>query len=410
MIMKGTHHSIFKGYQTYLVFVFASLISGIGSGFIQIVVYNQIAAHNLPPIYFGLAFALSVFPALLGSHIGRLIAEKEKFNIYIAYSQLLAIIVILLIDIVSLKSNIKYILFCEAITSFSASVAFPVLQKLIKLTFKPEKLSLAAKFDTYLYGANIILGLGLGSLLSSLVDLKGLLIISLVLYVISTVFFFFSAPKYLSWEAGQAHADRFSWKALNHQQKLSFILMPTLIIVGTPATSLLPSIYSNFYGNDISNYFMISPVLLLLVFRSIGQFIGPLIIKGEKFDALSQNSKIIYFSLFFFLGTYIFIFSTNNFYCALMLVVLAHIASNVIFSLAIYLTLASFNTEEIAKISSFQYQINQLVITLTAILSGISANYLGGRLTIIIFAFVGLSIFSIIKPKSPKLLNYSTNV
>lgn len=410
MIMKGVHYSSFKGYQAYLVFVFACLISGIGSGFIQLVVYDKIAAHNLPPLYFGLAFALSVFPALLGSYIGRFIAVKQKFNIYITYSQLLAMIVILLIDIVSLKHNTKYILFCEAITSFSASVAFPVLQKLIKLTFKPEKLSLAAKFDTYLYGANIILGLGLGSLLLSWIDVKSVLMISLVLYVISAVLFFFSAPKYLGWDTGQAYVERFSWKALNHKQKLSFILMPTLIIVGTPATSLLPSIYTHFYGNGMSTYLIASPVLLLLVFRSIGQFIGPLIIKGEKFDALSQNNKIIYFALFFFIVTYIFIFSTTNFYCALMLVVLAHIASNIIFSLAIYLTLASFNAEEIARISSFQYQINQVVITLTAILSGVIANYLGGTLTIIIFAFVGLSIFSIIKPKAPERLSYSTNV
>lgn len=100
----------------------------------------------------------------------------------------------------------------------------------------------------------------------------------------------------------------------------------------------------------------------------------------------------------------------SHFYYALILVVIAHIASNVIFSLAIYLTLASFKKEDIAKISSFQYQINQLVITFTAVLSGISATYIGGRLTIIIFALVGLSLFTLIKPKSSKSFLYSDNV
>ena len=57
------------------------------------------------------------------------------------------------------ENNLKFILLCELVTCFSASVAYPVLEKLIKLTFNPEKLPLAAKIDTYAYGTNIILAL-----------------------------------------------------------------------------------------------------------------------------------------------------------------------------------------------------------------------------------------------------------
>lgn len=393
--MNKFFSSTLRLYLPYIMFVLASLISGIGGGFIQVVVYNKISAQGSSPLYFSLAFSLTIFPALLGSHLGKKIAEKEKYNLYLVFSQILAIGVIFLVGYITLEDNTKYILLCEAVTSFSASIAFPSLQKLIKLTFKSNKLPLAAKIDTYAYGANIILGLGLGSFLSAFISLESILALALCFFTISAVIFYFSTPKNVGWKTGTSFQNNLCWGTLSQRQKISFILMPTLIIVGAPATSLLPSLYSNFSGSEF-NHYLISPVLLLLVFRSIGQFLGPLVIKSDNFDNLSQDARVIYFSLLFFLVTYIFIFSINNFFIVLMLIVIAHISSNVVYSLAIYLTLASFTSDEIAKISSFQYQINQLVITFVSIFSGILANFIGGKLTIIIFACTGIGFFALI--------------
>jgi uncharacterized membrane protein AbrB (regulator of aidB expression) len=67
--------------------------------------------------------------------------------------------------------------------------------------------------------------------------------------------------------------------------------------------------------------------------------------------------------------------------------------------------LASFSTEEIAQISASQYQINQIAITLTAILSGVIANFLGSQLTIMLFALIGLGLFSIIGQSERKFVH-----
>lgn len=391
----------YKKLRPYAIFLFATFFSGIGSGFIQVVVYNQIANLNLPPFYFGLAFACAVFPALVGSYVGRIIAEKETYNKYLFFSQLFAMLMIFIIKSLAEK-DFKFILLGELVTSFSASVAFPILQKLIKFTFNPESLPIAAKIDTYAYGANIIFGLGLGSVLSAIIGFNDMLLLAEVLYAISAMLFYFAYPENMEWSQNLRTTERFFWGTFTPQQKLAFVLMPTLIIVGTPATSLLPSIYNNFSNGEV-NHFIVSPVLTLILFRSIGQFIGPLIIHNDRFESLASSKQTIYFCLLFFIATYCVIFNTDNFYFALLLIIIAHIASNVVFTLATYSMLASFSVDEIARISTVQYQINQIAITLTAIISGVIANAVGGQLTIILFAFLGLGLFSIIKAREPTI-------
>ena len=388
--------SNYKEFKPYLMFLLATLVSAIGSGFIQVVVYSQIANRNLPPFYFGLAFACAVFPALLGSQVGKIIADKRHYNKYLFFSQLIAALMIFFLQYI-VQNNIKFILLGEMVTSFSASIAFPILQKLIKFTFNPEKLPVAAKIDTYAYGANIIFGLGLGSFLSALISSHNILTLSILLYIVSSILFYASSGEYISWDKRKLEINNnFFWVSFTPQQKLAFILMPTLIIVGTPATSLLPSIYGNFSNGELNNFF-ISPVLTLILFRSIGQFLGPLMVSNDKFESLALNKQAIYFFLLFFIAIYSIIFHAGNLYFVLLLIIIAHIASNIVFTLATYLMLASFSSDEIAQISAIQYQINQIVITLTAILSGLIANVLGGQLTIIMFATLGLSLFSIIK-------------
>lgn len=395
--------SHYKKFRSYAIFLFATLIAAIGGGFIQVVVYNQIANLNLPPFYFGLAFSCAVFPALLGSQVGKIISEKENYNKYLFFSQLFAVFMILLIKFI-VENNLKFILLGEFVTSFAGSIAYPILQKLIKLTFDPERLPIAAKVDAYAYGANIILGLGLGAVLSAFIGFDTMWLIAAALYVVSAIAFYFSHSKNMTWEKNMQSTSVFWKRTFTSRQKLAFILMPTLIIVGTPPTSLLPSIYNNF-PNDVVSNFIISPVMTLILFRSIGQFIGPLIVNNDRFEAFASNKQMINFCLIFFIAIYSIIFDTGNYYLALLLIVVAHIASNVVFTLATYSMLASFSTEEIAQISASQYQINQIAITLTAILSGVIANFLGGQLTIILFALIGLGLFSIIGKSERKFVH-----
>lgn len=395
--------SHYKKFRSYAIFLFATLIAAIGGGFIQVVVYNQIANLNLPPIYFGLAFSCAVFPALLGSHVGKIISEKENYNKCLFFSQLFAVLMIVFIKFI-VENNLKFILLGELVTSFVGSIAYPILQKLIKLTFDLEKLPVAAKVDAYVYGANIILGLGLGAILSAFIGFDTMLLVSATLYGLSAILFYFSSSKNMKWEKKLQSPDYFWSRVFTSRQKLAFILMPTLIIMGTPPTSLLPSIYNNFSNEQVSN-FMISPVMALILFRSIGQFIGPLIVNNDKFEAFASNKQIINFCLLFFIAVYSIIFHTENYYLALFLVVIAHIASNVVFTLATYSMLVSFSTEEIAQISATQYQINQIAITLIAILSGVIANFIGGQLTIMLFALIGLGLFSIIGQSERKCVN-----
>jgi predicted MFS family arabinose efflux permease len=395
--------SHYKKFRSYAIFLFATLIAAIGGGFIQVVVYNQIANLNLPPFYFGLAFSCAVFPALLGSQIGKIISEKENYNKYLFFSQLFAVFMILLIKFI-VENNLKFILLGEFVTSFAGSIAYPILQKLIKLTFEPEKLPIAAKVDAYAYGANIILGLGFGAVLSAFIGFEAMWFIAAILYVISAILFYFSRSKNMTLEKNLQLTQVFWKRAFTSRQKLAFILMPTLIIIGTPPTSLLPSIYNHFPTNEVSN-FIISPVMTLILFRSIGQFIGPMLINNDRFEAFASNKQIISLCLLFFIATYSLIFHTDSYYLALFLIVVAHVASNVVFTLATYSMLASFSTEEIAQVSATQYQINQIVITLTAILGGVMANFLGGQLTIILFALIGLGFFAIIGQNERKFVN-----
>ena len=91
-------------------------------------------------------------------------------------------------------------------------------------------------------------------------------------------------------------------------------------------------------------------------------------------------------------------FSTSS-YLALALVFIAHIFSNVVFSLAVYSVLKKFDENHVAAAMAKSYRWQMMITAIVSIGAGYSSDYLGviyalyafsgsGFLLIVIFSFV----------------------
>ncbi len=113
-------------------------------------------------------------------------------------------------------------------------------------------MGLMVKLDSALFSVNVVLGIGLGSLLYDRMSSFSYLSIDLVSYLVSGI---------LIWIACAGHFKNFlpensfylnskdvyfSIKTLNQKQWLAFLLLPMLSLIATPAMALLPVLASRF--------------------------------------------------------------------------------------------------------------------------------------------------------------------
>ena len=386
-------------YKTFILLSFATLLTGVNGGFVEIFVFKKIAEFSLSSFYFTLVYSLFVIASLLGITVGEKLLNSPSMKSILIGLHLLAILTIVIIFNQTETHHIKLILMSEAITAFVSSLSFPMLQKVIKQSFSSEKLPVASKIDAYIFGANIFIGLGIGSILVSFMSLGQYLSLIITLYLLVVLLLFIINYKDII-NKSVNYTDRIQlleiFNSGNKEQKLTFILILTICIICVPATSLLPSTYSNIEHFSLFKSIRLDPVLILIFSRSIGQFLGPLLIPNSFFKVVARHSFMIYLTLGLFIICYLIIFNSHN-YMIIPLVILAHIFSNMASALSYYLTLDVFDTSEIAFYSSYQTKLSQIIVLIASLLSGVISSYIGLSKTILFFGILGFVFYSSIK-------------
>jgi MFS transporter, DHA3 family, macrolide efflux protein len=374
----------------FVFFLLASLIMQVGIGLTQIAVYGELVRLNANPIYFTIAFSLAVFPGLFSSRLGNYFTFKFNVMFLILGAQALGFISLIIPFLGASYHQIIFLISAEFISSFIAGLCYPAFQIYIKrVFFNDEILPLAAKLDVYVFSVNTIIGTGIGAIMYNLFSTPKYLAMNMLCYILSFIIFTLAfclkkdhVQKISKIELNKKYKSSiyydylFYFKNMGQEKRYAFFMMIYIAIIATPSISLLP-IIGNKFGSNVTVFgLVLTPAILFILSKAIGQMCGPLFIKNNMFNKI-YNSKFLFFSfMLLFLLLYTFLYFSNYLFLSLVIIIFAHIFSNIIFALGMYAFQKSFSSDEIGLASSKQYQILTLSMAFISVITGFLVNYI----------------------------------
>ena len=372
------------------------IISSVGNGITYIVVFSELIRLAAPTTSLALAYVLSTVPGLIGSKVGEYYCRTGNPFSILVVGEFLGMAGLSAPFMAVLSGSIPLFLIAQTVSAFIIGMTFPAMSKIFKTGLSEKELPVATTLETIIFACNVIFGVGLGLLLLGHVTVIHLLIIDLASYALSVIMLLSAKGKFRNIFHYIEQKDAvIRWKEISNTQKRGILLLPLLAFAGAPAMALLPGLVpTNLTGHEAQ-----ATALALLFSRSLGQLIGPLLLNPERFEKNSNNNSLLLGCLFIFVACYGLIpFSTSS-YLALALVFIAHIFSNVVFSLAVYSVLKRFDENHVAAAMAKSYRWQMLITAIVSISAGYSSDYLGviyalytfsgsGFLLIVILSFV----------------------
>ncbi|HDS9162542.1 TPA: hypothetical protein QH774_002487 [Klebsiella aerogenes] len=372
------------------------IISSVGNGITYIVVFSELIRLAAPTTSLALAYVLSTVPGLIGSKVGEYYCRTGNPFSILVVGEFLGMAGLSAPFMAVLNGSIPLFLIAQTVSAFIIGMTFPAMSKIFKTGLSEKELPVATTLETIIFACNVIFGVGLGLLLLGHVTVIHLLIIDLASYALSVIMLLSAKGKFRNIFHYIEQKDAvIRWKEISNTQKRGILLLPLLAFAGAPAMALLPGLVpTNLTGHEAQ-----ATALALLFSRSLGQLIGPLLLNPERFEKNSNNNSLLLGCLFIFVACYGLIpFSTSS-YLALALVFIAHIFSNVVFSLAVYSVLKKFDENHVAAAMAKSYRWQMMITAIVSIGAGYSSDYLGaiyalyafsgsGFLLIVIFSFV----------------------
>ena len=381
--VKSNLFSLFQLHRRYFILVFGLLLSSIGSGLTQVAVFGALSKMGASSVEFSLAYALTILPGLFASGLSERLSRRFNWGVLLIGAQILGA-ASLMLPIYGLQVQSKWmILSAEFIGSALAGFIFPISQSILKRTFSSNEMGLMVKLDSALFSVNVVLGVGLGSLLYDRVGSLSYLTLDFVSYLLAGMFILIScvgcfhrmSPEKSTPE--MVGKPSFSLSTLEPQKRLAFFMLPMLSLIATPAMALLPVLASRF-GSSVGMFDLaFTPAVIFLLARSLGQMIGPWLVPTRALGRLGEKGGVFWAGSLLFVALYALAGVMENPWVCGLLVVCAHVSSNVVFVVGSYSLQSAFHSLEIAGASARVYQLQLLVMTTMSLLAGFSANSMG---------------------------------
>lgn len=365
----------------YFLLSGATFLSGIGVALTTIAIYAELNRHQVSPLYYSAAFVVAFLPGLFTSQMSGKISHRISLSKAMIAAEGIGA-VSLLFPVFAMKTNILWLLLVAEFVG-SAIVGFlaPVHQSFLRRKFSDDTLKVVNVYSVYIFSANFIFGQALGTLFYAYFGTFNYLLIDFVTYIFAALLIFAASSKYPESfkplrEKGSHHSP-FLWKKLSSVQKRAFLLNPILGLCCAPAMSLLPAAGSQYGVHIFIGSVVLSPVLVFLLLKTLGQMVGPYVADRFDFDQLIRSELLIVGCVALYLGLYGVIFSTRNFIVACVCIVAAHISSNIIFIIGSYGFTKSFDKNDIGSASARHYQVMVIIMTFSGLWAGTLAEHAG---------------------------------
>ena len=329
-------------------FIFTSL----GNGVTQVVVFGLLLAWSAPPALLTLAFLFATLPGFVGSLISEKLCARYSPIPLLILTEGLGLLALLFPLLGVHYHSIPALLAVQSTEALLNGMSWPALTLLFKRGLREAELPAATCLENVIFAAQVLLGTGLGMVLFQKIAILALLAIDAISFLGSLFMLWLAGRVFLAPTLAVPTEEKapaaLRWQMLTIRQKRSLLILPALAAVGSPAMALLPAMAQQIHPQDAA-----SLALPLLFARSMGQLCGPLLLKRDSLTRFAARTPRILLCLGIFLAAYGMLPLLSGWMaCALGMIFVAHLASNVLFAAGTFAVLSSFQTTHMASASS----------------------------------------------------------
>lgn len=339
----------------------AFIFSSLGNGLTQVVVFGLLLAWSAPPALLTLAFLFATVPGFIGSTIGEKLCSRCSPIALLILTEALGLLALLFPLLGVGYHSVTALLAVQSTEALLSGMSWPALTLLFKRGLSEAELPAATCLENVIFASQVLLGTGLGVMLFQKISVFTLLAIDAASFLGSLLMLWlagrrFSAPSLPSLEEEEAPAA-LRWRTLTVRQKRSLLILPALA--------------QQIHPQDAAGL-----ALPLLFARSLGQLCGPMLLKKESLTRFAARTPRIIVCLGIFLAAYGMLPLLSGWMaCALGMIFIAHLASNVLFAAGTFGVLSSFDITQTASASGKAWRWQTLS---TSLFTGIAAAVAAG--------------------------------
>ncbi len=374
-----------RKYPWLRMLMLALICSSVGSGLTFIMVFGELARLAAAPSSFALAFMLSTSPGFLGSIAGKYLLKRIEAKYCFIIAECLGALGLMIPWYGLAHDSVAILQLAGIASSLAAGITIPAINHFTKHKLDPADIGTGAVIDTLVFACQVLFGIGIGVFLYGVIHSHTYLLVNLVSYIIA-ILFILVLPKLSGKHPQQVYAQDLPDR-LSSEQRASLYVLPALAICGAPAMSLLPTLVHSHHDQQ-------ETMLFLLFSRSLGQLLGPFLVKEERYK--HQSSRFIIACLAAFISCYLLVPLTPFLFVSVLLVFSAHLFSNIVYSLGWYNLLTTFDKHQVAAASASSYRRQIVIGAVMSILAGLLADRLGSPAALVICSIFGLCLSSLL--------------
>lgn len=366
----------------------AFVLSSLGNGLTQVVVFGQLLRWQASPTLLTLAWLLATLPGFLGSLAGERLCRTFPPLQLLLFCELLGLLALVMPWQAINLHNIPLLLAVQSVESLLGGMAWPALALTFKRGLSTEELPAATAMENMIFASQVLLGTGVGVLLFARVSPQTLLLVDALSFIAAAWLLWLASRQTTMTPETQQHAAIVSpqWGTLSIVQKRSLLLLPSLAAVGAPAMALLPALAQQMRPEDSAGL-----ALPLLFSRSLGQLCGPMLLNSQKMVEYTRRNHLLLGCLALFLLAYILMPTFSAFTGAsLVAIFIAHLASNVVFALGTFGVLYQFDEQAVSGASAKAWRWQTISATITTSITVLLTGMLGAVHTLWCVSFCSL--------------------
>lgn len=385
------------------VFLAASLITSLGSALTRIAVYGKLAAFGASPLLFGSAYALSIIPSLVAARLGMKALRRFGTVRTLIGTEVLGMAGVAVPWTAITNHSASLLVLSMMLPSIASGLAVGSYAALIKGLVRAPDYSTFSALDSLSFTGSSVLGTGLAALAYGLIPIHWYLLCDIASYVAAMIGFWYLGTRPVGRHgcfpvAAKPDTSR-AWHEvmprLRGARLRAFLLLPLMAATNGAAMALLPVLGTHFRAIGLEAMLAVDPTVLLVFARTVGQAAGSLLLRPARVQAVFFSNRTLIILVAVYIGLYAFALgvqpSPGTFVLVLMVVVLAHVASNVVYVVANTASFAHFTESETPIVSTRANQLTTGILAITSILAGSLADdvsLLTAMLTLSIPAFV----------------------
>ncbi|WP_312633714.1 MFS transporter [Pseudescherichia sp.] len=374
------------------LFGVAYIFSSVGNGLTQTLILGQLLRWHAPPSTLTLTYMLATLPGFIGSYLGERLCRRVSPLRLLLLSELAGMVSLLLPAYGLMAHSTPSLLALQSIEALLAGLSWPAMSLLFKRGLSTSELPAATAMETVIFASQVLLGTGIGVLLFDRVSPATLLCADAISFLLSAVFLLLAmrclGPIDEQPDKQFATQMALRWHALSCRQKRSLLLLPALAAVGAPAMALLPALAQQIRPDETTGL-----ALPLIFARSLGQLCGPLLLNADRLGEYARSNRYLLGCLLIFLAAYALLpgFSAYR-SVALLMIFLAHLASNMVFALGTFSVLNDFTAETVSVASGKAWRWQAVNAALTTGIAAIVAAQWGAAQALYTVSFTSLTL------------------